>query len=184
MRELSLNILDIAQNSIKANAKLISIDIVISTSKDRLYVDIKDDGQGMDAETLKKATDPFYTERTTRKVGMGLPLFKHAAEITGGSFSVDSAKGEGTHVKAELRLSSLDLLPLGNLTETIMTLILGAEHHDIEFSYQADENRFSLSTAELKKQLEFSDFGQIEVLEFLRSYLIENIDATNGGLVI
>ena len=88
MRELALNILDIAENSLAAGAKLIEITLLFSQSKDSMRISIRDDGCGMDEETLQKVTDPFTTSRTTRKVGMGLPLFKYSAESAGGSFSV------------------------------------------------------------------------------------------------
>ena len=103
--EISLNILDVAQNSISAGAALTEISVVIDTASDSLTVVIKDNGCGMNEEQLKAVTDPFYTTRKTRKVGLGVPFFKMAAEITGGSFEISSAVGKGTTVKAVFGLS-------------------------------------------------------------------------------
>ena len=118
MQELSLNILDIAENSVKAGASLITVAVCYRPAADRLTVTITDDGCGMDAETVHKVTDPFYTTRTTRRVGMGLPLWKMAAEMTGGAMTVESAPGVGTTVTAVFGLSHIDRLPLGDLPQT------------------------------------------------------------------
>ena len=134
MQELSLNILDIAENSVKAGASLITVAVCYRPAADRLTVTITDDGCGMDAETVRKVTDPFYTTRTTRRVGMGLPLWKMAAEMTGGAMTVESAPGVGTTVTAVFGLSHIDRLPLGDLPQTMATLI-------------GDRNPFSLCRA-------------------------------------
>ncbi len=105
MRELSLNVMDVAQNSVSAGAKLIGIDVLENT--DSLVINIRDDGKGMTPEQVKSVTDPFYTTRTTRDVGLGVPLFKLAAEQTGGSFAISSEPGKGTLVR---ELSLLRLL--------------------------------------------------------------------------
>lgn len=123
MQELSLNILDIAENSVKAGASLITVAVCYRPAADRLTVTITDDGCGMDAETVRRVCDPFYTTRTTRRVGMGLPLWKMAAEMTGGAMTVESVPGAGTTVTAVFGLSHIDRLPLGDLPQTMATLI-------------------------------------------------------------
>ena len=123
MRELSLNVLDIAQNSISAGAKLIEIDIREDTAKRLLTIRIADDGCGMTREKLKSVIDPFYTTRTTRKVGMGVPLFRMAAEMTGGSFEIDSEPGKGTVVTALFHTDHVDFVPLGDICSTVTMLI-------------------------------------------------------------
>ena len=130
MKELSLNILDIAQNSIKANAAL--IEIFICETDETLSFTVKDDGKGMTADFLSRVTDPFTTTRTTRKVGLGLPLLKMEAEMTGGSFSIKSKseteyEDHGTEVFASFNKKSIDYIPLGDIVGTLCVLISGAE---------------------------------------------------------
>ena len=123
MRELSLNVLDIAQNSISAKSSFIEIELLESTEKNELFIGIYDNGKGMTKEQLEAVRDPFFTTRTTRKVGMGIPLFKMAAEMTGGRLEIESEVGRGTKVKAFFRTDHLDFIPVGDMTSTIMTLI-------------------------------------------------------------
>ena len=123
MRELSLNVLDIAQNSIKANASLIEIELSESTEKKELLIGIYDNGKGMTPEQVQSVTDPFFTTRTTRKVGLGIPFFKMAAEMTEGSFEIESEVGVGTRVSAVFRTDHLDFTPVGDMCSTIVILI-------------------------------------------------------------
>ena len=123
MPELSLNILDVAENSIRANASLVEILVLADTIKDVLTISIKDNGCGMSAEQIKKVEDPFFTTRTTRKVGLGIPFFKQAALSTNGSFTIESKQNEGTVVVASFTLSHIDRMPLGDITSTIHMLI-------------------------------------------------------------
>ena len=115
MQELSMNLLDIAQNSVAAGSTLTQITIAIDTAAKRLTLTIADNGKGMDEETVRRVTDPFYTTRTTRKVGLGLPLFQEAARATGGELTIRSAVGKGTTVEAFFTLGHIDLAPLGDL---------------------------------------------------------------------
>ena len=111
LTEISLNILDIAQNSIRACAKLVEIIVSARTASDELTIIIKDDGHGMTDEQLNSVTDPFFTTRTTRKIGLGIPFYKMAAECTGGSFSIVSEKNKGTTVTAVFKISHIDRMP-------------------------------------------------------------------------
>ena len=124
MTEISLNILDVAENSTRAGASLVSITVSADTKADRLTVVIEDDGCGMTEEQLARVTDPFFTTRTTRKVGLGVPFFKEAAELTGGSFAIQSEPGKGTSVTAVFVLSSIDRMPLGDISATIHNLVV------------------------------------------------------------
>ncbi len=124
MTEISLNILDVAQNSVSAGASLIEISVIADTESDMMSVTVKDDGCGMAEEQLSKVTDPFFTTRTTRNIGLGVPFFKMSAESTGGRFKIESEKGRGTCVTAEFILSSIDRMPLGDITGTVHTLIV------------------------------------------------------------
>jgi anti-sigma regulatory factor (Ser/Thr protein kinase) len=153
MRELSLNVLDIAQNSISANASVIEIEISEDTKKKELLIGIYDNGKGMNPEQVRNVQDPFFTTRTTRKVGMGIPLFKLAAEQTGGSLSISSKVGEGTKVKAVFKTDSIDFTPLGDIDSTVIMLITMNTDRDFIYRFGIDENEFTLSTQDLKKVL-------------------------------
>ena len=123
MRELSLNVLDIAQNSIAAGASLTEILVKEDTKEKTLLIGIYDNGKGMTPEQVENVKDPFFTTRTTRKVGMGIPLFKLAAEQTGGSFTITSQVGVGTRVDALFKTDSIDFTPLGDMASTIATIV-------------------------------------------------------------
>lgn len=177
MKELSLNILDIAQNSVKANAAL--IEIFICETEKTLSFTVKDDGKGMTADFLSRVTDPFTTTRTTRKVGLGLPLLKMEAEMTGGSFSIKSKseteyKDHGTEVFASFNKKSIDYIPLGDIVGTLCVLISGAESVDIEFTHEMPQGKVSLSTKEMREILGDVPLSSPEVIGWVREYLAEN----------
>lgn len=151
MQELSLNIMDVAQNSIVAGASLITIRA--ASHGDRLTVEIRDNGRGMSEEQLAHVTDPFFTTRTTRKVGLGVPLFKMQAELTGGSFSIASTAGQGTDLKAEFVTSHVDMIPLGDLNQTILLLITCNPELDFVFIRETDDACFTLDTREIREVL-------------------------------
>lgn len=183
MRELSLHILDIACNSVSAEAKNISIDIDICADADLVTITVADDGKGMDAQTLALAHDPFTTTRTTRKVGMGLPLLGLAAKMSGGGMEIVSDKGVGTTVKATFKITSVNRVPMGDLAETLLTLTLSAEHYALHFSIGAGDRTFKYSTEEIRREVGYGNFQAPEVLEFLKSYLQENILDICGGII-
>lgn len=134
MEDLSLHILDIVENSIAVSASKVEVTICEDIEKDLLTLEIKDNGRGMSEETLKKALDPFFTTKTVRKVGLGLPLLAQAAKESGGDFEIDSKVGEGTRVRATFQYSHPDRKPLGNIAETMK--ILKVANPDIEFVYK------------------------------------------------
>lgn len=138
MEDLSLHILDIVENSVSASAKLIKILIVEDTAMDRLSLEIVDDGKGMDEDMRRKALDPFFTTRTTRRVGLGLPLLTQAAREGGGNLELESAPGEGTTVRAVFQLSHPDRKPLGDLPATLGTILAGKPELDLLFEYRRD----------------------------------------------
>lgn len=171
MQEISLNILDIVQNSIKAGASL--VEIGVSTKAGLLTVTIKDDGCGMDEEQVKNVTDPFYTTRTTRRVGLGVPFFKMSAEMTGGSFSLESQKGVGTKTTAVFDMSSIDCMPLGDINETIFLLVT---QNDCDFLYtrETDSGSFVLDTREFREILGGIPLSYPEVAAFVKEFIAEN----------
>ncbi|MFT3951886.1 MAG: ATP-binding protein [Oscillospiraceae bacterium] len=181
MTEISLNILDVAQNSVKAQAKLIEISVEADFSADRLTVKITDDGCGMDAQTVANVIDPFFTTRTTRKVGLGVPFFKLAAEAAGGRFSITSEPGKGTDVTAEFQLSHIDRMPLGNMPDTIHMLITLNTHIDFVYRYIIDGEGFTLDTREMREILGDAPLDEPEVSEYIRDFLRENTAQTDGG---
>ena len=181
MTELSLNILDIAQNSVKAGATRIEISVQETPADDTMVITIADNGCGMDAETVRRVTDPFYTTRTTRRVGLGVPFFKMAAEMTGGSLTVDSTPGRGTCVTARFGLSHIDRAPLGDMAQTMCALI--GCNPDIDFTYTraVAENSFTADTAEFRQVLEGVPLSEPEVLQFIAGYINEQSENLDGG---
>lgn len=173
MKELSLNILDITENSVKAGATLTEISITESGNK--LVISIKDDGCGMSEDIVRSVVDPFYTTRTTRKVGMGVPLFKMAAEQTGGKLEIVSDTGEnhGTTVTAYFYKDHLDFTPLGDVISTVTTLIQGHPDTDFLFTHLIDDKEIRLDTRELRAVLEGVPLNTYDVLEWIRGYLEE-----------
>ncbi len=172
--------MDITQNSITANATLIKISIDENLDKDVLSIGIDDDGKGMSEEQVKSVTDPFYTTRTTRKVGLGIPLFKMQAEMTGGSFEINSIVGKGTKVMAKFVPSHINMLPLGDVNSTILPLVTGNEEIDFVYCRAFTKNGvtkdFSLDTRELKEVLGDVSFSTPDVVLWIRDYLNENTD--------
>lgn len=179
MRELALNILDITENSVKAGATLVEIDIIAESNV--LTIKIKDDGCGMDNEFLNKVTDPFTTTRTTRKVGMGVPLFKMAAEMAGGTFSINSTKGVGTEVVATFEIDNIDREPLGNIADTMVTLLSDDFATEYVLTVSVNGNQFNLDTRELKEQLNGISICEPQVLAFVREMINENIKEIGGA---
>jgi len=176
MRELSLHILDIAQNSIVAEADEIRIAIIEDFKEDRLAICIKDDGRGMDQNTVEKVIDPFYTTRTTRKVGLGIPMFKQAAESCDGSFTITSSIGVGTDIVAEFKHSHIDRMPLGNMSDTLITIINSSDKIDLMYTHEIDGQKFTLSTRDIKKTLGELPITNLDVLIWLREYIKENLE--------
>ncbi len=174
MRELSLNVLDIAQNSVSAKASLIEIELEESTAENELLIGIYDNGKGMTSEQLSSVRDPFFTTRTTRKVGMGIPLFKMAAEMTGGHLEIESEVGVGTKVKAFFRTDHLDFVPIGDMTSTMVTLITMNEDIDFLYTRSVDERSFTLDTRSLKEILGGIPFSEPSISAWLRDYINEN----------
>lgn len=180
MRELSLHILDIVENSVKAGAKL--IEVTVSAEKSVLTITVKDDGKGMSGEFLSKVCDPFTTTRTTRKVGMGIPLFKMAAEAAGGSFAIMSEEGKGTTVNASFEIDNVDRAPLGDLAGTIVTQL--SDDVDYVWTYRVDDREYVFDTREVKEQLDGTPIDSPEIIMFIQDLLNENIQTVNGGIIL
>jgi len=184
MTELSLNVLDVAQNSVRANACLIEIVVEADTKTDILSIIIKDNGYGMTEEQVAKVIDPFFTTRTTRKVGFGVSFFKLAAECTGGTFNITSKVNVGTVVTATFGLSHIDRMPLGDMTGTMHTLITFNLGINFIYTYKIDEREFTLDTKIFREILGDVPFNEPEVSSYIKEYLEENTKEVNQGLTL
>ena len=171
MRELSMHILDLAQNSIAAEAHNIQIEVIADTHTDKLTISIADDGRGMDSDFLARVKDPFTTTRTTRRVGLGIPMFAEAARACDGDLSVESKLGDGTSLVATFKLSHIDRASLGDIATTLITLI--APNPDIDFIYtqKTNDKEFVLDTKEIKTQLDGVPINEPAVLTWIREYI-------------
>lgn len=180
MRELSLNVMDIAQNSISAGASLITITVEEDEALDEMMISIGDNGRGMTEEQVKNVTDPFFTTRTTRSVGLGVPLFKMEAEMTGGRFSIESQVGVGTTTTAVFKPSSVDMIPLGDINGTVNMLVM--MNPELDFLYTrrytprgGERREFALDTRELRQVLgEDVPLNLPEVTQWVKEFLSEN----------
>ena len=176
MRELSLNILDIAQNSITAGASLITVEIAEDTIAEEMFIGIYDNGKGMSEEQVKSVIDPFFTTRTTRKVGMGIPLFKMAAEQTGGNLTIKSELGVGTEVRATFKTDSVDFTPLGDVAATVQMLISMNTDRDFVYRRLVDKKEFTLDTRQIKEILGDVPLDAYEVSQWLIEFIKENTE--------
>jgi anti-sigma regulatory factor (Ser/Thr protein kinase) len=179
MEDISLHILDVAENSVSAGATLVKITISEETPKDLFCVEIEDNGKGIPEDIRLKVLDPFVTTRTTRKVGLGLPLLAQAARDTGGDITVKTADTSGTIVTATFRQSHIDMKPLGNISETLVVLIAGNPQVDFLFTYIKNSNAFSLDTREIKKELDGVPITSPPALSFLKNYLTAALQDIN-----
>lgn len=177
MKDLSMHILDIIQNSVRANASTVNLNIIEDKDADLFKIIINDDGDGMDSDTLNKVLDPFFTTRTTRKVGLGLSLLKQNAERTGGYMTIDSELGEGTETKAVFSFFNIDRPSLGDMPGT-MTVLVGA-NPEIHFNYSHNtgEGEYIFDTNEVKEALDGVPINNAEILMYLRDMIKENLQA-------
>ncbi|HDJ23995.1 MAG TPA: ATP-binding protein [Candidatus Aminicenantes bacterium] len=153
MEDLSLHLLDVAENSLAAQATRVIITLEINTANKTLRLIIEDNGQGMDKQTLKKAVDPFFTTKKTRRIGLGLSLLAQAAHATGGQFSIESKPGQGTKVSTLFYTDHWDFKPLGDIPQTLLTLVLGHPEVELIFIYRRDDKETIFSTKEVKAKL-------------------------------
>ncbi len=172
--EISLNILDIVQNSVVAEASLIQITVDTTTAGALLRIEVADDGVGMSEEMLASVIDPFFTTRRTRSVGLGIPFFKQEAESTGGDFSIISSPGEGTTVTAIFCTDHIDCMPLGDINATIEALITMYPQLDFAYRRIVDEREFCLDTRQMREILGDVPLDAPEVRGFIQDFLAEN----------
>lgn len=183
MRDISLHLMDIIRNSIDAQAEKVAIRLKADLSLNLLTVEVEDNGHGMDQELLCRVTDPFVTTRTTRKVGLGIPLLKASARLTGGDISIKSVKGSGTVITADFNITHIDRLPLGDIGSTVSTLVMA--HPDIEFRLDLDNTNesFSFNSFVIRDVLGDVPLNSFEVVDWIRAYVNDGITKIFGGVL-
>jgi len=170
-----LHILDIVENSIEAGATRVELIVDEDRQADQLVVSVSDNGQGMDEAYVRRVLDPFVTSRTTRRVGLGLPLIAATAERCGGGLSIESVKGKGTKVKVTFQLSHIDRPPLGDMKSTVLSIAVGRSDVDLRYVHRVDGRTFELDTAEVKRLLDGVPLSNPTVLRWLNEYLDQDI---------
>lgn len=177
MKELSLHILDITQNSIRAGASVVWLTIDESIPDNLLKIIIEDNGKGIPKDMLENITNPFVTTRKTRKVGLGLSLFKEAALSCNGDFQITSEVGKGTCVTAVFEHDHIDRMPLGNMPETIMTMLLSFDSADLVYVHRYNGREFVMDTRELKTVLEADNLlTDPDILNWIKGYVREGLE--------
>jgi hypothetical protein len=181
MKDLASHILDILQNSVTAGSSLIEVSIDELPVSDKYVLRIVDDGKGMDAETIKQVTDPFFTTRTTRKVGLGLPLLKQNVERTGGSFAIHSQLGKGTEVVAEFGFNHIDRLPTGDIAGTLALTASSYPEIDFFYTHTTSIATFVFDTIEIKEKLESIPINDPEVINFMKDLIRDNLTSIKAS---
>jgi len=176
MEDLSLHILDIVENSLNAGAKTVKIRLEENDEKNALILEIGDDGRGMDKEMVAGALDPFVTTRTTRRVGLGLPFLSEAAKAANGKLTLHSQPGKGTKVKATFELRHIDIKPLGDIAQTMITLIVGHPDIDFLYSHKVNRSRYVFKTRDFRKKLDRIPLQTPQVTAYIRKSIKDGID--------
>jgi len=183
MLTIALNILDIAQNSIRAKASEISVVITESKLQDLFEVIIRDNGEGIPSEIKDRVTDPFVTTRTTRKTGMGLPLLKFQSGLAGGDLTVDSCEGKGTRVRATFALSHIDRQPLGDIAGVMTILMTANPGIDFLYGHKTDTGEYNFSSKEIRDYLGINDFNDSRLLADIREMINQNLNDIDASYV-
>ena len=181
MNDLSLHIIDIIQNSLSAGATIIGLRVNEDEAGNLLTIEIEDNGRGMTKEQTQRLSDPFFTSRTTRKVGMGIPLFKQSAEQSGGELNVISQPGEGTTVRATFIYNHLDRPPLGDIANTLILMVSANPDKDFLFKYSYNGSDYTFDTIEVKEVLEGLPLNDTSVIKMLTQRVDENIKSLKSG---
>ncbi|MBR1584672.1 MAG: sensor histidine kinase [Clostridia bacterium] len=183
MRDLSLHILDLAQNSVRAEAKVVALSVLLSENG-TLSIIIEDDGCGMDAELLSRVQSPFATTRTTRKVGLGIPMMAENCRLAGGGLSLESTAGKGTKLTATLDTRSIDCLPLGDLAGTVTTLVTAnPDHPDFILYCHSPQGEMRFDTREIRAALQGVSLSEPEIAAWMMESLREEIEPIFGGVI-
>jgi len=181
LRELALHIMDLAENGLNAGATLIEIAVNEERTANRLAITIRDNGHGIPERLVNAVLSPFFTTRTTRRVGLGLSLFREASHRCEGSFELKSEERKGTEVSATFRLDHIDLAPLGDMGSTLSCLIMGNPGVDFLYRHHVDDRAFELDTRKVKSELEGVDINEPEVVQFIGSWINESLSELGAG---
>lgn len=181
MREISLHLLDLVQNSIEAGATSVKLEINENLNSDKMIIRVMDNGRGMDEKLRQLVIDPFITTRTTRRIGLGLPLMDMSTKRCGGYLDVDSTPGKGTVVEAMYQHSHLDRPPMGNLVETVKSILVANPELDFIYDHTVNDRRFTVSSRDLADTLDGIPLTQPDVLVWLNGYLSDHIANLYGG---
>jgi hypothetical protein len=176
MEDLSLHILDIVENSVAAQASKIEIRLAEDKKNDLLSIEVIDNGTGMDEETQKKASDPFFTSKKVRRFGLGLSLLSESAKAANGHLSIKSEKGKGTAIRADFQYSHIDRKPLGDIGQTIITLIIGNPDIDIIYVHKKDGHKYSLDTRKIRAQLKDIPINSLDGIRMIKEHLKKDIE--------
>lgn len=171
MEDLSLHILDIAENSVAAQASRIEIRLAEDKKMDVLSIEVIDNGIGMDEETQKRALDPFFTSKRVRRFGLGLSLLSESAKAANGYLFICSKKGKGTQIKAVFQYSHIDRKPLGNIGQTIITLVIGNPDIDFIYAHKKDHQRYVFDTKRIRSQLKDIPINSLEGMRMIKQEL-------------
>ncbi len=181
MKDLSLHLMDIVQNSVAAGANHIRISLILQN--EMLYLKVTDNGNGIEPELLKKVTDPFVTTRITRKVGLGISLLKFSAEMAGGSLEIQSEKGKGTELTARFKRDHIDRIPVGDIGDTMKALVPAYSGLDFELRFRADSKEYELKTQEIKNYLNGVPLKNTDILNWIGDSIQEGLNEVFGGVL-
>lgn len=180
MKDISYHIMDIVQNSLNAGAKTVRVDIVQDSSDGLLTLRIADNGRGMSVNLLRQVTDPFFTTSVTKKVGLGLPLLKQNAELTGGTFSIISEENKGTTVTAVFNSNHIDMIPIGDIAVTFKMLIAGYPDRDFVYNHRHNSRDFIMDTRVVRAELGEIPLNHADVLDYLAGFIDSNLKEFNN----
>ena len=181
MKELSLHILDVAENGISAGADIVRVEVDEACAENRFTIIIADNGRGISDDILSDVANPFYTTRTTRRVGLGLSLLESAARRCGGSMRIESAPGKGTRITAEFKYDHIDRAPLGDIVGTMTTLIMGNPDVDFEYCHQINGKQFSVNTRDVKEESGSRFVTDAAVFQLLYKKLHNGLNQLKSG---
>ena len=181
MRELALHIMDLVENGLNAGATLIELTVKEDRSANRLAITIRDNGRGIPEKLVNEVLSPFFTTRTTRRVGLGLSLIREASRRCEGSFELKSEEGRGTEISATFRLDHIDLAPLGDMGSTLSCLIMGNPDADFLYRHRVDDRAFELDTRQVKGELEGVEINAPEVVQYIGTWINESLSELGAG---
>ena len=182
MDDLSLTIYDLSLNSIRANCKRLDIKYFEDTENEKLIITIKDDGEGIKEDVMDHLTDPFYTTRNTRNVGLGLAFLKQLTELTEGTLNIHSEEHKGTTIYSEFKLNHVDLPPLGDISETVIGLMMHQNDVDVSYQHQIGNKKIQIEKKDILHAIEGLSLQDYKIFRAVKSYIDETIHSIKGEM--